>query len=130
MQRGKERLIFLCRLTDTTPSPNTGGQCFNELPVIVKAEEGNKNMYVKPMNRILTTAPTVVACNDLLPVKFFLDKNSAICQGSNGLYICNSSSIIDPGKGLEKAKLETLTESESKPGTTTLVSKILEIIEG
>ena len=48
MQRGEEGLIFLCRLTDATPS---GGQCFNELPVIVKTKEGNKNMYVKPVNR-------------------------------------------------------------------------------
>ena len=65
-------------------------------------------MYIKPVSRILITIPKVVVCNELLlPVKFFLDKYSAICQGIAGLYICNSSSIINPGKGLENSKLET-----------------------
>ena len=85
-------------------------------------------MYVKPVSRILPTSPSVVVCNKLLPVKFFLDEYSAICQGSAGLYVCNSSSIINPSQGLETSKLETLTEGESNLGKASLVSEILEII--
>ena len=73
MQRGEEGP------TDATTSSDTDGQCFHELPVNIKIREGNKRMYIKTVNRILTTIPTVVVCNDLLPVKFFLDEYSAIC---------------------------------------------------
>ena len=87
MQRGEEGLIWLCRLTEATPTSNPEGLCFNELPVTVKTEEGSKNMFVKPITRILTDIPTFVACNSLIPVKFFIDRQTAICQGTTGLYI-------------------------------------------
>ena len=82
----------------------------------------------KTGTRILTTVPTIVLCSQKLPVKFFLDRSTAICQESNGLFLCNQSTIIDPAKGWQKANLETLTEEESRTGTTSLLSEIREII--
>ena len=110
MVRGEEGLVFLCRLTVAAPAHDTKGRCYNERPVVIRTEEGDVDMFVKPVSRILTTVPTIVLCSQKLPVKFFLDRSTAICQGSNGLFLCNQSTIIDPVKGLQKANLETLTE--------------------
>ena len=120
-----ERLVFLCRLTDAAPALHTRGKCYNELPVTVQTNEGPVDMFVKPVTRILTTVPTIVLCSEKLPVKFFLDRSTAICQGSAGLFLCNQFTIIDAAKGLQKANLETLTEEESRTGTTSLLSEII-----
>ena len=85
LQRGEEGLLFLCEPIDVTPASDTDGQCYNELPVDVTVEGETQRMYVKPISRIITTIPSVVVCNKLLPVKFFLNEYSAICQGSAGL---------------------------------------------
>ena len=55
-------------------------------------------------------------------VRNFLSSSSA------GLFLCNQSTIIDLAKGLQKAKLETLTEAETRTRTTSLLSEIRNII--
>ena len=89
--------------------------CHNELPVTVATKDGSRPMFLEAGSRVLVDSGSPVMCSRSFPVKFLVDENRSICQypTPSKLEICKTDTVLDPGEGLDEARMKTLAQEES-----------------
>ena len=128
LQRGESGTLFLCTLVPAEPIIDHKG-CCEELPVntsqLINGQKIYQTRYLQAITRILVDNCTPTQCSDDLPVKFDIQKNSSICQTSDGVIRCNTSKILNPAENLMSGVLTTLDKSQTQIGNSLMLTSTL-----
>ena len=115
MQTAEEGVVIQCQ-RKVAWAIKTEGRCCKNLPINTTTNT-NKNIYLQPINRIISNDCLEIECNEDFPQSFAMTTEKNVCQYVTGPKICDRGLTLELDK---PTKLITLSQSQSNSGSTDL----------